>query len=52
MKTYVKVALFFVTFIAVAAILAALYYYNLKSHGYVESQTGFYYHGFCASEGI
>lgn len=31
MKTYVKVALFFVTFIALSAILAALYYYNLKS---------------------
>ena len=31
MKTYVKVALFFVTFIAVAAILAALYFYNLKA---------------------
>jgi hypothetical protein len=31
MKTYVKVALFFVTFIAIAAILAALYFYNLKS---------------------
>ena len=31
MKTYVKVALFFVTFIALAAILAALYYYNLKA---------------------
>jgi hypothetical protein len=30
MKTYVKVALFFVTFIALAAILAALYMYNLK----------------------
>jgi hypothetical protein len=31
MKTYVKVALFFVVFIAIGAILAALYYYNLKS---------------------
>lgn len=31
MKTYIKVALFVVTFIAVSAILAALYYYNLKS---------------------
>jgi len=30
MKTYVKVALFFVLFIAVSAILAALYFYNLK----------------------
>jgi hypothetical protein len=31
MKTYVKVALFVVTFIALSAILAALYFYNLKS---------------------
>jgi hypothetical protein len=31
MKTYVKVALFFVIFIALSAILAALYYYNLKA---------------------
>ena len=31
MKTYIKVALFFVTFVALAAILAALYFYNLKS---------------------
>ena len=30
MKTYVKVVLFFVFFIAVSAILAALYFYNLK----------------------
>ena len=30
MKTYVKVALFFVSFIALAGILAALYLYNLK----------------------
>lgn len=30
MKTYVKVSLFFVAFIALAAILAALYMYNLK----------------------
>ena len=30
MKTYIKVALFFVSFIALAAILAALYMYNLK----------------------
>jgi hypothetical protein len=30
MKIYVKVALFFVTFIALSAILAALYFYNLK----------------------
>lgn len=30
MKTYVKVALFVVSFIALSMILAALYYYNLK----------------------
>lgn len=30
MKTYVKIALFFVTFIALSAILAALYMFNLK----------------------
>jgi hypothetical protein len=30
MKTYIKIALFVVTFIALSAILAALYYYNLK----------------------
>ena len=30
MKTYIKVALFFVLFIAVAGILAGLYFYNLK----------------------
>jgi hypothetical protein len=30
MKTYVKIALFLVTFIALSAILAALYFYNLK----------------------
>jgi hypothetical protein len=30
MKTYVKIALFVVCFIAVSAILAALYYYTLK----------------------
>jgi hypothetical protein len=31
MKTYVKVILFFVFFVAVSAILALLYFYNLKS---------------------
>jgi len=31
MKTYVKVALFVVAFIALSAILAALYMYNLKA---------------------
>jgi hypothetical protein len=30
MKTYVKIVLFVVTFIALSAILAALYFYNLK----------------------
>ena len=30
MKTYVKIALFIVSFIALSAILAALYLYNLK----------------------
>jgi hypothetical protein len=30
MKTYIKVALFFVSFITLAGILAALYMYNLK----------------------
>jgi hypothetical protein len=31
MKTYIKIALFFVSFIALSGILAALYYYNLKA---------------------
>jgi hypothetical protein len=31
MKTYVKIALFIVTFIALSGILAALYLYNLKA---------------------
>lgn len=31
MKTYIKVALFVVLFIALSGILAGLYYYNLKS---------------------
>jgi hypothetical protein len=30
MKTYTKIALFVVSFVALAVILAALYYYNLK----------------------
>ena len=30
MKTYIKIALFFVSFIALSAIMAALYMYNLK----------------------
>jgi len=41
MKTYVKVALFFVTFIAIAAILAALYYYNLKSTDMAKAKADF-----------
>jgi hypothetical protein len=41
MKTYVKVALFFVTFIALAAILAALYYYNLKATDMSEAKPDF-----------
>jgi hypothetical protein len=31
MKTYVKISLFFVAFIAISAILACLYMFNLKS---------------------
>jgi hypothetical protein len=31
MKTYIKIALFIVTFIALSGILAALYLYNLKA---------------------
>jgi hypothetical protein len=41
MKTYVKVALFFVTFIALAAILAALYLYNLKSTDMAKARPDF-----------
>jgi len=41
MKTYVKVALFFVTFIAIAAILAALYFYNLKSTDMAKAKPDF-----------
>jgi len=41
MKTYVKVALFFVTFIAIAAILAALYYYNLKATDMTKAKPDF-----------
>jgi hypothetical protein len=37
----VKVALFFVTFIALAAILAALYYYNLKSTDMAKAKPDF-----------
>jgi len=41
MKTYVKVALFFVTFIALSAILAALYFYNLKSTDMAKAKPDF-----------
>ena len=41
MKTYLKVALFFVTFIAIAAILAALYFYNLKSTDMAKARPDF-----------
>ena len=41
MKTYIKVALFFVTFIAIAAILAALYFYNLKSTDMAKARPDF-----------
>ena len=41
MKTYVKVALFFVVFIAIGAILAALYYYNLKSSDLAKTRPDF-----------
>ena len=41
MKTYVKVALFFVVFIAFSAILAALYFYNLKSSDLAKTKPDF-----------
>jgi hypothetical protein len=41
MKTYIKVALFFVTFVALAAILAALYFYNLKSTDMAKAKPDF-----------
>jgi hypothetical protein len=41
MKTYIKVALFFVIFIAIAAILAALYYYNLKATDMTKAKPDF-----------
>jgi hypothetical protein len=41
MKTYVKVALFIVTFIALSAILAALYFYNLKSTDMAKAKPDF-----------
>jgi len=41
MKTYIKVALFFVTFIALAAILAALYFYNMKSTDMAKAKPDF-----------
>lgn len=41
MKTYVKIALFFVVFIAIGAILAALYYYNLRSSDLAKTKPDF-----------
>lgn len=41
MKTYVKVALFFVSAIAITAILVALYYYNLKSANLAKARPDF-----------
>jgi tRNA_anti-like len=41
MKTYIKVALFIVTFIALSAILAALYFYNLKSTDMTKARPDF-----------
>jgi hypothetical protein len=41
MKTYVKIALFIVTFIALSAILAALYMYNLKSTDMAKAKPDF-----------
>jgi hypothetical protein len=41
MKTYVKVALFFVSFIALSAILAALYMYNLKATDMAKAKPDF-----------
>jgi hypothetical protein len=38
MKTYVKVALFIVVFIALAIIMASLYFYNLKSKDLAKSK--------------
>jgi hypothetical protein len=41
MKTYVKIALFFVSFIALSAILAALYMYNLKKTDMAKAKPDF-----------
>ena len=41
MKTYVKVALFVVSFIAISAILAALYMFNLKHTDMAKAQPDF-----------
>lgn len=41
MKTYVKVALFSVTFIGIAGILAALYLYNLKARDLSKAKPDF-----------
>jgi hypothetical protein len=41
MKTYVKIALFLVTFLALCAILAALYLFNLKHADMVKAKPDF-----------
>jgi hypothetical protein len=41
MRTYVKIALFFVSFIALSAILAALYLYNLKKTDMAKAKPDF-----------
>jgi hypothetical protein len=41
MKTYVKIALFVVSFIALSAILAALYLYNLKATDMAKAKPDF-----------
>lgn len=41
MKTYVKIALFFVSFIALSVILAALYMYNLKNTDMAKAKPDF-----------
>lgn len=41
MKTYIKVALFVVTFVALSLILAALYYYNLQQPDMLKAKPDF-----------
>lgn len=41
MKTYIKIALFFVSFIALSGILAALYMYNLKPGNMAKAKPDF-----------